>query len=230
MQKAKAIRLAGFVGALGASAVLVGAAVQGTGAYFSDSHDGTITGSSGHLTVSTSSTTLDYSGLIPDEDQSKTITYTPDGGSPNEDVWMTFDATSQAYGKFTGTNHVNYGGYTEGGLGGYGHFKIVSNQGFSFESYNMQVAASGGCYIDANGDGGSSARATGPDNGSQAAPECGVPGAILIGHNISAGVQGSAVVTFGLTGKATGQNIPWANVPFKIVATQVGIRPDAANF
>ena len=40
MRKAKALRIAGFVGALGASAALITAAVQGTGAYFTDSHNG----------------------------------------------------------------------------------------------------------------------------------------------------------------------------------------------
>lgn len=232
MQKKKAARLAGFVGALCASGALVGLTVSSTGAYFTDSHDGNLSASSGHLRVDVSGSSLNYSGLIPGQDQSKTIGFTPTAGSANEDIWMVFDTNSAAYGQFTGTNHKDYSGYSDGGLGGYGHFKVVGGQGYSFESYNLQVAAdpSTGCTIDANGDGGSAARATGPDNASQSAPECGVPGAILLAHDLPAGYNGSATVTFGLTGKAKGQDTTYANVPFKIVATQVGIRPDAANY
>ena len=40
MRKSRAVRVAGFVGALGASAALVGFAASGTGAYFTDSHIG----------------------------------------------------------------------------------------------------------------------------------------------------------------------------------------------
>ena len=38
MQKKKAVRLAGFVGAVCATGALVGFGVSGTGAYFTDSH------------------------------------------------------------------------------------------------------------------------------------------------------------------------------------------------
>lgn len=231
MSKKKAIRLAGFVGTLCASAALVATASGSTGAYFTDSHPGSLTASSGHLRLNTDGTTMNFTGLIPGEDQQKTMTYSATDGSANEDVWLVFDNTTQAYGEFTGAKNTDYQGYTGGGLGGYGHFKIVSNQGLGFESYNLQLATDGtGCPVDANGDGGSSARATGPNNGSQSAPECGVPAAIKIGSNIPVGFQGSATITFGITGKATGQDGPWANVPFKVVATQVGVRPDAQNF
>lgn len=229
MLKAKAVRIAGFVGALGASALLVGFAVNGTGAYFSDSHDGHLVGTSGHLKVDTSGQNIDFNGLMPGVDQSQNITFTPTAGSANEDIWITFDTTSAAYTAFTGAR-TSPGG---GGLGGYGHFKVVGAAAAnSFESYNLQVASPGetSCPIDANGNGGSPAKATGPNNGSDAANECGVPGAILIAHDVAAGVSHSATVTFGLTGKAQGQDTTWVSVPFKVVATQVGIRPGAANF
>ena len=63
MHKAKAVRIAGFVGALGASALLVGFAVNGTGAYFSDSHQGGLEGSAGHLQVNTSGENIDCTRL-----------------------------------------------------------------------------------------------------------------------------------------------------------------------
>jgi hypothetical protein len=233
MASKKTIKVAGFVGALCASAALVATAASSTGAYFTNSKDGNLVASSGHLEVVTTGTSINFAGLNPGQDQSQRITYTPTTNSTtNEDVWLVFDASSTAYGQFTGTNHVSYGGYTGGGLGGYGHFRIASDQGYGFESYNLQVAAAGstGCSIDGNGNGGSAARATGPDNGGQSAPECGVPAAIKLGSNLAPGQASSATLTFGLTGKAVAQDTYFANVPFKIVATQVGIRPDAANF
>jgi hypothetical protein len=51
MQKLKAARLAGFVGALGASAVPLRAAANTTGAYFTDKEDGAIFAKSGSLTA-----------------------------------------------------------------------------------------------------------------------------------------------------------------------------------
>ncbi|HET8583717.1 MAG TPA: hypothetical protein VFL65_10710 [Jatrophihabitans sp.] len=248
MQKKKAARLAGFIGALCASGALVGIGVAGTGAYFTDSHDGYLVGDAGHLTVSTTDTAIHFTNLIPGEDQSQQITFTPTSGSPNEDVWMVFDTTSAAYGEFTGANNVSYSGYDQGGLGGYGHFKVAGGQGGSlgFESYNLQLPATasngdygngysssnaqGNCTVNQYGDIGSTARAVGTDNATQSAPECGVPGAIKIASNLPAGFQGSATVTFGLTGKATTQNVRWVNVPFKIVATQVGHGPNDPNF
>lgn len=233
MVSKKTVKVAGFVGALCASAALVATAASSTGAYFSDSKDGNLSGTSGHLEVQTTGTNINFQGLNPGEDQSQRVTYTPTSNSTtHEDVWLVFDTTSAAYGVFTGANHVDYGGYSSGGLGGYGHFKVVSDQGYGFESYNLQVAAdpNTGCHINADGDGGSAQRATGPDNGSQSAPECGVPGAIKLGSNLAPGQASAATITFGLTGKATTQDKQEANVPFKIVATQVGIRPGTRGF
>ena len=51
MNKKTGIRVAGFAGALCASAALVGISVAGTGAYFTDSHDGTINASTGQMKV-----------------------------------------------------------------------------------------------------------------------------------------------------------------------------------
>jgi hypothetical protein len=233
MVSKKTVKVAGFVGALCASAALVATAASTTGAYFTDSKDGNLSATSGHLEVHASGTNINFQGLYPGEDRSQRVTYTPTNSSTgNEDVWLVFDTTTAAYGQFTGANHVNYGGYSQGGLGGYGHFKVVSDQGYGFESYNLQLAAdpATGCHVNAEGNGGSAERATGPNNGSQSAPECGVPGAIKLGSNLTPGQASAATITFGLTGKAQTQDVTWANVPFKIVATQVGIRPDAQNF
>jgi hypothetical protein len=244
MNKGKIARLVGFAGALGVSAVLITTAVSSTGAYFTASQSGNLAGTSGHLEISSTGTGINFTGLNPGEDKTNSITYTVTSSSTtNADVWLVFDTTSDAYGKFTGAKNVAYGAYTEGGLGSYGHFKVSSDQGYGFESYNLQLfnaaAATspftstndqGSCTINANGTGGGTGKAVGTNSGSQTAPLCGVPAAIQLGSNIAPGAGGSTAVTFGLTGKATGQDTVWANVPFKIVATQPGVRPDASNF
>ncbi len=56
MQKKKAFRLAGFAGALCASAALVSLSVSGTGAYFTGSANGSISASSGHLNLNAPAT------------------------------------------------------------------------------------------------------------------------------------------------------------------------------
>ena len=53
MKKSKALRLAGFAGALCASGALLGTSISGTGAYFTDSHSGAINASTGHVKVET---------------------------------------------------------------------------------------------------------------------------------------------------------------------------------
>ena len=244
MNKGKIARLVGFAAALGISAVLITTAVSSTGAYFTASQNGNLAGTSGHLTISTTGTGINFTGLNPGEDKSDTVNYTIDGNSTtNADVWLVFDATSAAYGAFTGAGHIDYSGYNQGGLGGFGHFKVASNQGYNFESYNLQLkdaaAATGAyttfntqgtCTVTANGNGGGTAKAVGPDNGGQSAPLCGVPAAIQIGANLAPGASGTTVLTFGLTVKAYAQDAVEANVPFKIVATQPGVRPDAIGF
>jgi hypothetical protein len=95
MRKSKIARIAGFTVALGATASLVGFAASGTGAYFSDSSPGTITGSVGSILVSVSggngsnSTDFHFDRLLPGTPQTETITYTNTGNSV-EDVFLTF--------------------------------------------------------------------------------------------------------------------------------------------
>ena len=51
-----------------------------------------------------------------------------------------------------------------------------------------------------------------------------------LASNLSSGEGRTLNMTFGITGRSTGQYSQVANVPFKLVATQVGVRPDASNF
>lgn len=240
MNKSKALRVGGFVVAVAASAALIGAATGATGAYFTASADGNLTGSSGSLTISATNTSLNFSNLNPGVDKSQTVNFAVNSGSStNADIWLVFDSTSAAYGAFTGSKTSDtsaYNGWTSGGMGQYGHFKVVSAVGYKFESYNLQLpsvsAATGGytstgtntCKVTTNGLGGSSAQHV--VGGGNDIAECGVPAAILLQRNLAPGIWSSATITFGLTGKQTQQfqgNDP--NVPFKIVATQPGILP-----
>jgi hypothetical protein len=231
MRKAKALRIAGFVGALCASAALVGTSVAGTGAYFTDSHDGTIASNSGHLTLdNVGETNLDFANLMPGEDQSANIPYTVNVSSGKVDVWMVFDPSSAGYGHFTGSKDVAYGpdNYTGGGMGRYGHFQVGANGAVAFRSHNLQMAKSptpncaDGTVPGADGRGGSDV--TGPDN-----QECGVPPAIRLASNLSNTATGNVNIVFGLSGKQTQQDQTEWTVGYKIVATQAGHAPNDPN-
>lgn len=229
MRKAKALRVAGFVGALCASAALVGTSVAGTGAYFTDSHDGTIASSSGHLTLDgVGQTNLNFANLMPGEDQTANIPYTVNVSSGKVDVWMVFDATSAGYGHFTGAKNTSYQGYTDGGMGRYGHFQVGNNGAVAFRSHNLQIAAnpadncSDGTVPGTDGRGGSDVK-------SASNAECGVPAAIKLASNLSNTATGNVNIVFGLSGKQTQQDQTEWTVGYKIVATQAGHAPNDPN-
>ena len=227
MRKSKAVRVAGFVGALGASAALVGFAATGTGAYFSDSHTGSINASTGAvaLNVSPSDGKLYFTNLLPGEYQTQNIDYTA-AGSGLEDVWMVIptDGTAEALvGKPDDAAH--------GGLGRYGHFAVQAPAG-SFTSYNLSDRANSDpngsyCPVDGEGHGGSGQVAS---STSDILPYCAPVNAILLSNGLTYGQSARATVTFGFTGLLkNGQNGPLGQVAaYKIVATQHGIRPDAS--
>ncbi|HET7386940.1 MAG TPA: hypothetical protein VFJ19_09795 [Nocardioidaceae bacterium] len=231
MNKSKAARVAGFVGALGASASLVGYAATSTGAYFTDSEPGSLSGQTGNLQINAQHTNLKFSDLVPGDYVDKTITYRTNSSTP-EDIWLYFPETT-AYEAFTGAKGNSR--YSSGGMGRYGHF-AVANSGSQtvFSSYNLQNASDdytsdtySGC---ANADG----RGFGPKATSEADTPalCGVPHYILIDSNVASGTSGHLTITFGVTGRQTEQNqaAPPLSVPFDVVATQHGHRPDDPNF
>lgn len=224
MDKKKGLRLAGFGGALCASAALVSLSVSGTGAYFSDSHDGTINASTGQIKIDTTDGNLNFTDLLPGEYQTKTVNYTarPRGGT--EDVWLVFPNYGQAGDAFT--SHPAAGPTP---LGRYGHFAVSSTGGASFTSYNLTLSPSGqnsadSCSIDGNGEGGS-------NDSSNDALYCAPAHAILLQSNMAAGDAGSVDLTFGFTPRISNasQNAPLGQVEqYKIVATQHGISPLAS--
>ena len=179
MKKSKAIRLAGFVGALCASGALLGTSISSTGAWFTDSANGNLTASSGHLKLTgVSNTSVNFANLMPGEDRTQNIPYTVDVSGGGVDIWLVFDKTTAAYGAFTGSNGVNYGGHTSGGMGRYGHFQVGNDGNVAFRSHNLQLANPGpncadGTVPGADGRGGSDATGS-------ATAECGVPDAIKL--------------------------------------------------
>lgn len=222
-------KVAGFVGTLGAGAALVATAATGTGAWFTDAKDGSLSATSGNLTLNTDNTTINFTGLMPGEDRSQTIGYNVNASSGKVDVWLKFDTTTQAYSLFSGGKGQN--GYADGGLGRYGHFKVSSAEGTFFDSYNLANDPNGyksGCADNAKG-WGSVRPANGPNDYEQG--YCGVPGYILVASNLVSGATGNFTITFGLTGKQKDQNqVQVSSLPYQVVATQAGKRPDAANF
>lgn len=225
MNKKKTARVAGFVGALGTSALLLGAAANTTGAYFTDSHDGTLQATRGHLTVTTSDLYLNFADLVPGEYQDKQIDYTTNS-STTEDIWLQF-VPGTGYGALTGAADGS-DGVAGGGMGRFGHFAVQDNAGnVLFSSYNLTNVShnTSGC---ADSDGhGSGPQATSPTD---TPPNCGVPQFIKVESGLPSGANRHMTLTFGITGRATGQNTQQANAPFKVIATQHGVRPDAQNF
>lgn len=232
MRKAKALRITGFVGALCASAALVGTSVSGTGAYFTDSHDGNINASTGGIsvTVTPADGQLNFTNLLPGDYQTQPVSWTahPNGGT--EDIWLVFPNYGASNDAFTAPAQPG-----PAPLGAYGHFAVSAPAG-TFTSYNLANPAPGStnqpaCTIDANGHGGSAAQLSAPPtNADQQLPYCAPARAILLQSNLGNGDTGQANITFGFTPmlqSAKAQNSPVGSVEqYQIVATQHGIRPD----
>ena len=221
------VKIGGFIGTVAAGAALVAAAAGGTGAYFTDSKPGTISATTGQLKLNTTDTNLSFKDLVPGTSKTNRIEYNVATTGPS-DVWLVFDPADAAYLKFTGAK--GNPSYPDGGMGRFGHFAVSNDSGGPlFQSYNLAHVASGGCAVDGNGRGGSNQQSTSREI--EGAPlQCGVPSAILIASNLTNGQGGTVHLTFGVTGRWTGQNATLTPVPFNLVATQAGHRPDAANF
>jgi hypothetical protein len=256
MNKSKALRLGGFTLAVGLTASLVGFAAHGTGAYFSAATTGTITGTAGHVNVTSGPSSLNFANTLPGVFTSQPVTYSVNGDGP-EDVYLAFDTYPGDYAvngfkSDTGPNGEN-------ALGRYGHLKISGPSG-SFESNNLSTdvsqdpsaGGSGGrgtvngdptadCTINATtGLGGSSDMATrtadpaNPGHGDISyLNSCPAPQYILLNKNLThtAGTQ-TVNISFGLTqinDNNAGQGLALPNVPFRIVAEQAGVLPTDPN-
>ena len=204
MFTSKTARIVGFLGTLGGAAALVGTAATGTGAYFTDSHDGTLTASSGHMAINTSGiSSVSFDNLNPGQYVDKTISYhAQNANTTKTDIWLYFPDRA-AYQAFTGANGDTI--YPSGGLGQYGRFAVTAPAG-NFSSYNLANASHdvSGC-ADANGHG-----SNGPESGLHANDNgyCGVPRYILVQKNLAPGHDGSFKMTFGLQPTWRAQDAP----------------------
>ncbi len=227
MIRSRGVRIASFAVAVGVTATLIAFAVSSTGAYFTDSHDGTINVGTGTVSVNpTSSLSLNFTNLLPGTFQTQSVKYTTTGTGP-EDIWLVLPASSAKA----------FNGVPKSGpipLGRYGHFAVNSPAG-SFTSYNLasdpKPPSTDSCPVDAKGHGGSNQQAANASD--YTVPYCPVPNAILLSSGLNYGDTGTAVITFGYTqimsdsdqqGQATARL-----AKFKLVATQHGILPSDPN-
>ena len=198
------IRLAGFVGSVGVTAALVGAAATGTGAYFSDSKTGDIKATMGSIRIEghdgsgANSIGIDFEKMLPGEAQSKTIRY-QNTGQNNQDVWVVFDRA--ALGDGSGNVGVN-------SLGRFGEIHVKGNGVSVFDSANLNDRAS-----------------TCPPGAGD--PACNpLPEALKVANNLTPGQVGDWTFSFAPGAKFKGnQTMPVLNLPYTLVATQHGITP-----
>lgn len=164
MKKGKVARLVGFVGALGLSTALVTTAVQGTGAWFTDSTGSNFAVSSGSLSLLTSQpdehalanrdtfTNLDFTKLMAGDTVPHTIDYKVNVSSGAADLWLVFQTAGAtqvlpadpppATTTKSGTGYQLFTGGGSGndtGFGRYGYFSVQdSNWGMAFQSGNLK--------------------------------------------------------------------------------------------
>ena len=239
MSIGKSWRVGGFIAALTASAGLIAAATGATGAYFTDSHAGSLSAGSGHLHLSIDSVSggatasgpdnlaLDFQNLYPTDYRTEQINYTTDSSVGNEDIWLVFPTDTAAkqniFDLFTGSS----GSYGGGGLGRYGHFAVAdSHGGQAFSSYNLSsYSPATDCVVTSDGHAVGTEGAASDNAGAQ---PCAVPQKIKLASNLASGTTGHVALTFGLTQRQTQQDQVEFNghaVAFEIVATQPGVAP-----
>lgn len=244
----KALRIGGFVVAVGATASLVGFATQGTGAYFSAATNGNIAATLGHVTVTSGPSTLDFTNSLPGAYKTQQVTYSVNGDGP-EDVYLAFDVYPGDY--TVNGFKADVGPNGENALGRYGHLKVTGPSG-TFQSNNLSTDSSqtvrgtvsgdptADCSINATtGLGGSSAVATraadptSPGKGTVSyLNSCPAPQYILLNKGMTAADAAQHVsIEFGWTQimDNNAQQGTGVNVPFRIVAEQAGVLPTDPN-
>jgi len=212
--KFKGAALAVSVALLGGTAWLAAGA---TGAYFSDTHPGTITGTIGAIRVTpydgnNGGMNLKFTNLLPGVSQTATVKYQNTGTDP-EDVYIVFNNT-------TALNALN-------DLGSYGEVHLSAGQTPLFDSVNLDNHANcEGDYSPAPG-------------------KCWPLAAqYKVASNVLPGVAGTISFSFNYASKMlSATSADWnpypiasqtnydptvtggTGLPYEIVATQVGITP-----
>lgn len=200
----RAARIGGFLGATGMTAALVGAAVAGTGAYFTDAEAGTVTGTMGSIEIDATYTTIAFENMLPGEPQEHVVQYR-NTGMNNQDVWVVFDQDDLGdFDSATDEGKVN-------DFGRYAEIHLYSFGAPRFESANL------------NDDAGTCPPGAGD-------PACNpLPKQVLLASNLAPGATGD--MTFNLRPGAAFKSqalygVDWFNLDYQIVATQHGIAPD----
>jgi hypothetical protein len=203
-------RLLALISTAAITAALVSIAVIGTGAYFTDSNGGQISGNLGTVAVTTSGGTgtdgLDFSfdGLLPGEEKIANV-HVQNTGTGSEDIYLAFDNTHGAWSAFNT-------------LGAYGTFTI---DGVIYDNLNNQYAWG----TDSSGQ----VISTDPASACYNVPR---PAQIkFLPHTIDLGTLGptaSKDFTIGFHFHAcmtSGQGAPFGPLEFDVAAFQVGVDP-----
>lgn len=131
MSIGRAWRVGGFVTALAASVGLVAAATSATGAYFSDTQNGSVAGTFGSVKVVTTghgggstggSLAFDFANLMPGTPQTATVTY-KNTGTAKEDIYLVFPNVQALH--------------ALNNRGRYGYAQVTSNGQLVFQSSNL---------------------------------------------------------------------------------------------
>lgn len=218
LARRKLVRLSAWTATLAAVVGLTVAATGMTGAYFTDTHSGTIGGTIGSIKVNAyggsgvNNTDFTFANLLPGVTQSAVVSYTNDGANA-EDVWLVFQNA-------TALSALN-------NLGTYGEAHVVANGTHLFDSANLNDRAS----------------TCGPFSPSGCWP---LPAQIKVADNVAPGHSGSVTFTFGYASKLKNPDAEGApfnlypipgqttvnagdgsgsGLPYQIVATQVGQTP-----
>lgn len=199
------------------------AALGPTGAYFSDTDQGNMTGAIGSIKVTGTNTDLAYTNMLPGEPQTVTAGF-ENTGLNNQDVWVVFNNEKALHA-------IN-------NLGKYGNFAINSGGNAIFASTNLQD----GAYAATNSCGNVFTEA---DRGCWPLRK-----AYKLATNLAPEATGDVSFTFAYGAAMTFQpeaakkgEFPWNSypvqfaggekypeitgngLPYQIVATQVGIDP-----
>jgi hypothetical protein len=113
MDKRKFARRAAVLTTLAASGALIANFVAGTGAYFTASQPGSISGNIGTVAVSVSGTAINFANLLPGETQTQTVNV-QNTGTGNEDIYVAFDNTNLAWSAVN--DFGQYGAFTINGV------------------------------------------------------------------------------------------------------------------
>jgi len=118
MQKRKLARIAALATTTVATAALLGSVVATTGAYWTDSHGGTITGTNGTVAITVNGgggaglLDFDFSGIMPGVTKTATVNLYNPTANP-EAVWVVFNNTN---GIWSAVNDLGqFGKFTVGG-------------------------------------------------------------------------------------------------------------------